>query len=145
MDCARQASLSITNSWGLLKFTSIESVIPSNHLIFCLPLLLLPSNFPSIFSSESILRIRQANTGTSASTSVLPINIQDWFPLGWTLDLLAVQRTLKSLLQHHSSKILILWHSALFMVQLSHPYTTNGKTLALTRQTFDGKVIVSAF
>ena len=148
MDCACQASLSITNSWSLLKLMSIELVMPSNHLILCHPLLLTPSIFPSIrvFSNESVLCIRWPKDW-SFSFSISPSNEYSGlisFRMDW-LDLLAVQRTLRSLLQHHSSKILILWHSASFMVQLSHPYTTNGKALALTRQTFDGKVIVSAF
>ena len=118
---------------------SLESVISSNHLILCRPLLLPPSIFPSIrsFSNESVLYIRWPNTGVSDSASVLPMNIQDWFPLGWTfLNLLAVQGTLKSLLQHHTSKASILWHSAFLIVQLSHPYMTTGKTIALTRQNF---------
>ena len=103
---ARQASLSITNSWSLLKLMSIESVLPSNHLILCPPLLLLSSIFPSIrvFSNESVLHIKWPTIGVSALASVLPMNIQNWFlRIDW-LDLLAVQGTLKSLLQHHSSK-----------------------------------------
>ena len=146
---AHQTSLSITNSQSLLKLRSIESMIPSNHLILCHPLLLLPSIFPSIrlFSNESALCI--------------------WWPKYWSFsfnisssnehsglisfrmdcsDLLAVQGTLKSLLQHHSSKASILWCSAFFIVQISYPYMTSGKTIALTRQTFVGKVMnVSAF
>ena len=145
---ARQASLSITNSWSLLKLKSIEWVMPSNHLILCCPLLLLPSIFPSIraFSNESALCIRWPNYW-SFSFSISPSNEHSGlisFRMDW-LDLLAVLRTLKSLLQHHSSKASILWHSAFFMVQLSYPYMTTGKTTALTRQTFVGKVIVSAF
>ena len=136
---ARQASLSITNSWNLLKLTSNESVMPSNHLILCHPLLLLPSICPSIrvFSSESVLRIRWPKywsfsfvIGTSNEYSGLISFRMDW------LDLLAVQGTLKSLLQHHSSKASILQCSAFFMVQLSHPYMTTGKTIPLTRWTF---------
>ena len=134
---ARQASLSITNSHSLLKLMSIELMMPSNHLILCHPLLLLPSIFPSIrvFSNESVLCISGQSIGVSASASDLPINIQDSlisFRMDW-LDLLAVQGTLKSLLQHHSSKASVLWHSTLFMVQLSHPYMTTGKTIALPR------------
>ena len=144
---ARQASLSITNSWSLLKLMSITSVMPSNHLILCLPLLLLPSVFTSIkiFSNESALHIRWPKY-RSFSFSFSPyseysglISLRtDWF------DLLAVQQTLKNLLQHQNWKTLILQHSAFCMIQLSHPYMTTGKTLALTRQTFVSKVI-SAF
>ena len=144
MDAARQASLSFNISRSLLKFMSIESVMPSNHLILYHLLLLLPSIFPSItvFSSESVLRIRWPKYW-SFSFSINPSNEYsglisfrvDWF------DLLAVQGTLKSLLQHHSSKVSILWHSAFFIVQLSHPYMTTGKTIALTRRTFVGKVM----
>ena len=136
---ARQASLSITNSRSFFKVMSIELVMPSNHFILCHPLHLLPSIFPStrVFSNKSVLHIRWPNIGALAS--VLPMNIQDWFLLGWTGWIsLAVQGTLKSLLQHHSLKASILWHSAFFIVQLSHPYMTTGKTIALTRQTFDG-------
>ena len=141
---ARQASLSITNSRSLLKLMSIESVMPSNHLILCCPLLLPPSIFPSIrvFSNESPFHIRWPKYW-SFSFSISPSNEYSGlipFRMDW-LDLLAVQGTLKSLLQHHSSKASVLWHSAFFMVQLSHPYMTNGKTIALTRQTFVGKVM----
>ena len=139
---ACQASLSITNSWSLLKLMSIESVMPPNHLIHCRPLLLLPSIFPSIrvFSSESLLHIRWPKYW-SFSFSISPSNEysgliyfrMDWFDL-------AVQGTFKSLLQHHSSKTSIIWCSAFFMVQLSHPYMTTGKTIALTRWTFVSKV-----
>ena len=137
---AHQPSLSITNSWSLLNLMFTESVMPSNHLILCRPILLLLSTFPSIrvFSNESVLHIRWPDYWVSASASVLPMNTQDWSPLGWTF--LAVQGTLKSLLHHHSSKASILWHSALFIVQLSHPHMT-GKTIALTRWTFVGKVM----
>ena len=145
---ALQASLSITNSQSLLKLMSIVSVMPSNHLILCRPLLLLPSAFPSIrdFSKESVLRIRCPKYW-SFSISISPFNEYlglislriDW------LDLLAVQGTLKSLLQHHSSKASILWHSAFFIVQLSHPYMTTGKTIALTRRTFVDKVMSLLF
>ena len=128
---ARQASLFITNSWSLLKLMSIESVMPSNHLILCRPLLLLPSVFPSIrgFSSESVLHIKWPKDW-SFSFSISPSNEYSRltsFRMDW-LDLLAVQGTLKRLFQHHSSKALILRHSAFFIVQLSHPYTTTGKT-----------------
>ena len=136
-------SLSFTNSWNLLKFVSINFVIPSNHLILCHPLLLLPSIFPSIkvFSNESALRISWPKYW-SFSFNISPSNEHlglisfrmDWF------DLLAVQGTLKNLLQHHSLKASDLQCSAFFMVQLSHPYMTTGKTIALTRWTF-----VSAF
>ena len=141
---AREASLSVTNSQSLLKLMSIESVMPSNHLILCHPLLLLPSIFPSIkiFSNESVLCIRWPKYW-SFSFSISPSNEYsglvslrtDW------LDLLAVQGTLKSLLQHHSSKASILQCSAFFIVQLSYPYMTTGKTTALTRWTFVGTVM----
>ena len=145
---ARQASLSITNSRSLLKLMSIESLMPSNHLILCRPLLLLPSIFPSIrvFSNESPLHIRWPKYW-SFSFSINPSNEYSGlisFRMDW-LDFLEVQGTFKSLLQHHSSKASILWHSAFFMVQLSHPYMTNGKTIALTRQTFIGKVMFLFF
>ena len=141
---AHQASLSITNSPSPPKLTSIESVMPSNHLILCRPLLLLPSIFPSImvFSNESALRIRWPKYW-SFSFNISPSNEHLGlisFKMDW-LDLLAVQGTLKSLLQHHSSKASILRCSAFFIVQLSHPYMTTGKTVALTRQTFVGKVM----
>ena len=144
---AHQASLSFTISQSLVKLMSIELVMPSNYLILCCPLLLLPSIFLSIrvFSNESILHLRWPSYW-SFSLSISPSNKQsvlisfrmDWF------DLLAVQGTLKSLLQHHSSKASVLEWSAFFIVQLSHPYMTTGKTIALTRLTFVGKV-VSAF
>ena len=141
---AHQASLSITNSWCLLKLLSIESVMPSNHLILCHPLLLLPSIFPSIkvFSNESALHIRWPKYW-SFSFNISPSSEHPGpisFRMDW-LDLLAVQGTLKSLLQHHSSKASILWPSAFFIVQLSHPYMTIGKTIALTRRTFVDKVM----
>ena len=127
---AHQASLSITNSWSLPKFMPIESVMPSNHLILCRPLLLLPSIFPSIrvFSNESSLRIRWPKYW-SFSFNISPSNEHPGlvsFRMDW-LDLLAVQGTLKSLLQHHSSKASILRRSAFFIVQLSHPYMATGK------------------
>ena len=120
---------------------SSESVMPSNHLILCHPLLLPPSIFPSIgsFQMSQFFASGSQSIGVSASASVLPMNIQDW------LDLLAVQETLKSLLQHHSSKASILWHLAFFILQLSHPYMTTGKTIALTRRTFVGKVMSLLF
>ena len=144
MSAARQASLSITNSWSLLKLMSINSVITSNHLILCHPLFLLPSIFPSIrvFSNESVLCIRWPKYW-SFRFSVSPFNEHPGlisFRMDW-LDLLAVQGTLKSLLQHHSSKVSILLCSAFFRVQLSYPYMTTGKTIALTRWTFVGKVM----
>ena len=144
---ALQASLSTTNSRSLLKLMSIESVMPSNHLILCCPLLLLPSIFPSIrvFSNEPALRIRWPKYW-SFSFSISPSNEYsgliscriDWFDL-------AIQGTLNSLLQHHSSKASILQHSAFFTVQLSHPYMTTGKIIPLTRWTFVGKVMSLLF
>ena len=148
MDWGMQAFLYITNSQSLLKFMSITSVMPSNHLIFCHPLLLLPSIFPSIrvFSNESALHIRWPKYW-SFSFSISPSKEYSGlisFRMDW-LDLLAVQGTLKSLLQHHSSKAPILQCSAFFIVQLSHPYMTTGKTIALTRTTFVGKVMSLLF
>ena len=145
MDCSTQASLSISNSQSLLKLMSIESVMPSSYLILCRPLLLPPSIFPSttFFSNESVLRIRWPKDW-SFSFSISPSNEHSGLislRMDW-LDLLAVQGTLKSLLQLHSSKASVLQHSAFFIVQLSHPYMTTGK--ALTRWTFVGKVM-SAF
>ena len=136
---ARQASLSITNSQSLPKYMSVELVMPSNHLILCRPLLLPPSIFPSIrvFSNESALCIRWPNYW-SFSFNISPSNEYPGlmsFRMDW-LDLLAVQGTLKSVLHHHSSKASILRRSAFFIVQLSHPYMTTGKTIALTRWTF---------
>ena len=145
---ARQASLSITNSQSLLKLMSVESVMPSSHLILCRPLLLLPPIPPSIrvFYSESTLRMRwpkywsfSFNISPSNEHPGLVSSRMDW------LDLLAVQGTLKNLLQHHSSKASILWRSAFFTVQLSHRYMTTGKTIALTRWTFVGKVMSLPF
>ena len=143
---ARQISLSITNSQSPPKPMSTESVMPSNHLILCCPLLLLPSIFPSIrvFSNESVLPIKWPKHW-SFSFSISPSNKYSGlisFRMHW-LDLLAVQGTFKSLLQHHSSEASILQCSAFFIVQ--HPYMTTGKTTALTRRTFVGKVNVSAF
>src|SRR5574342_615902 len=141
---AHQASLSITNSQSSLRLTSIESMMPSCHLILCCPLLLLPPIPPRIrvFSNESTLRMRWPKYW-SFSFSIIPskeIPGLISFRMAW-LDLLAVQGTLKSLLQHHSSKPSILQCSAFFTVQLSHPYMTTGKTIALTRQIFVGKVM----
>ena len=136
--------MSITNSWSSLKLMSIESVMPSSHLILCRPLFLLPPILPSnrVFSSESTLRTRWPNYW-SFSFSISPSSDYSGlisFRMDW-LDLLAVQGTLKSLLQHHSSKASILWRSAFFTVQLSHPYMTTGKPTALTRRTLVGKVM----
>ena len=145
---ARQASLSITNSRSLLRLMSIELMMPFNHLILCHPLLLSPSIFPNIrvFSNESVLRIRWPNYW-SFSFSISPskeysglVSIRiDWF------DLLKVQGTLKSLFQHYNLKASILRCSAFFIVQLSHPYMTTGKTMALTRRTFVDKVMSLLF
>ena len=140
---ACQAFLSIANSWSLLKLMSIESVKPSNHLILCCPLLLLPSIFPiiKVFSNESVLCIRWLNYW-SFSFSISPSNEYSGlisFRMDW-VDLLAVQGTLKSLLQHHSSKVSILQCIAFLIVQLSHPYMTTGKTRALTRWAFVDKI-----
>ena len=145
---ARQTSLSITNSWRLLKLMSIELVIPSNQLIIYHSLLLPPSVFPSIrvFSNESVLSIRWLKYW-SFSFSISPFNGNSGlisFRMN-CFDLLAVQETLKSLLHQHSSKASILQHSAFFMVHLSHPYMTTGKTIALTRQIFIGKVMSLLF
>ena len=139
---ARQASLSITNSQSPPKPMSTESVMPSNHLILCCPFLLLPSIFPSIrvFSNESALHIRWPKYW---SFTINPSNEHPgliYFRMD-CLDLLAVQGTLKSLLQYHNSKASILRHSAFFIVQLSHPYMTTGKTIALTRRTFVDKCL----
>ena len=145
---ALQASLSMTNSRSPPKPMSIESVMPPNHLILCHPLLLLPSIVPSIrlFSNDSALCIRwpkywSSSFSISPSSEYLGLIS---FRMDW-LDLLAVQGTLKSLLQHHSSKASILWRSAFFIVQLSHPYMTTGKTIALTRCTFVDKVMSLLF
>ena len=145
---ARQASPSITNSRSSLRLTSIESVMPSSHVILGRPLLLLPPILPSIrvFSSESTLRMRWPKYWSFSfsiiSSKEIPGLIS--FRMDW-LDLLAVQGTLKSLLQHHSSKASILQHSAFFIVQLSHPYITTRKTIALTRWIFVGKVMSLLF
>ena len=141
---AHQASLSLTTSQGLLKLMSIELVMPSNHLILC-PLLLLPSIFPSIrvFSWVNSASGDQS-TGASTSASVLPVNSKSWFPLGSTGLISLLSKGLKSLGQYHSSKASVLQGSAFFMVQISHPCMTTGKTIALTRWTFVSKVM-SAF
>ena len=144
-----QASLCFTISWNLLRFMSVELLMPSKHLILCWPLVILPSVFPSIrvFSNDSVLHIRWPKYW-SFSFSISPSNeysglnsLMDDFPRMDWLDLLAVQGTLKSLLQHHSLKASVLRCSASFMVQLSHSYMTTGKTIALTRWTFVGKVM----
>ena len=145
---ACQASLSITNSRSLLKLMCIGLVMPFNHLILYHPLLFLPSIFPSIrvFSNESVLCIMWPKYW-SFSFSINPSNEYSGlisFRIDW-FDLLAVQGTLRSLLQHHSSKASILWHSAFFIAQLSHPHVTTGKTLALTRRTFVGQVMSLLF
>ena len=145
---ARKASLSITNSQSSPRLTSIELVMPSSHLILCRPLLLLPPIPPSIrvFYNESTLRMRWPKYW-SFSFSIIPSNEHPgliFFRMDW-LDLLAVQGTLKSLLQHQSSKALVLQCSASFIVQLSHPYMTTGKTIALNRRTFVGKVMSLLF
>ena len=147
MDCSTSGLPVHHHSWSLLKLMSIESVMPSSHLIFCRPLPHLPPIPPSIrvFSNESVLHIRGSKYW-SFTFNISPSNVHPGlisFRMDW-LDLFAVQRTLKSLRQHHSSKASILWCSAFFIVQLSHPYMTTGKTIALTRQTFVGKVM-SAF
>ena len=144
---SHQAFLSFTISWSLLKLMSIEPVMPSNHLILIHPLFLLPSIFPvsGSFLMSWLFTSGGQTTGASVSASVLPMNIQ---LISFRIDcfnLLAVQGTLKSLLRHRSSKISILWDSAFFMVQLSHPYMTTGKNIALTRQTFAGKVMSLLF
>ena len=145
---ACQASLFITNSRSLLKLMSIESLMPSKHLILCQPLLLPPSIFPNIrFFSNELLLPRRWPKYWSFSFSISPSNEYSGLislRIDW-LNLLAVQGTLKSLLQHHSSKASILWCSTFFIVQLSHPYMTTGKTIALTRQNFVGKVMSLLF
>ena len=146
MDCSTSGSLSFTVSWRLLKLMSSEPVMPSNHLILCWPLLLLPSVFPSIkvFSSELAFLIRWPKFW-SFSFSISPSNEYSGlisFKIDW-FDLLAVQGTFKSFLQNHSSKASILQHSAFFMVQLSHPYMTTGKNMVLTLWTFALEIIRS--
>ena len=144
---ARQASLSITNSQSLPKLMSIESMMPFNHLILCHPFSSHLQSFPESgsFPISQFFASGGQSIGVSASTLVLPMKTQYWsFRMDW-LDLLAVQGTLKSVLQHHSSKASILWCSAFFIVRLSHPYITTGKTIALTRWTFVGKVMSLLF
>ena len=141
MDCS-MPGLPVTNSQSLLKLTSIESVMPSNHLILCRPILLLPSIFPSLRSFPMSQFFASGGQSIGVSFSISPSNEYSGlisFRMDW-LDLFAVQGTLKSLLQHHSSKASILQCSAFFIVQLSHPYMTTGKTIALTRWTFVDKV-----
>ena len=145
---AHQASLSFTISWRLLKLMSIESMMSSDHLVLCCPLLFLLSVFPSIrvFTNESFVRIRWPKYW-SFSFSICHSNEHSGlssFRIDW-FDLLAVQGTLKSLPKHHSSKASVLWFSAFFMVQLSYPYMTTGKTIALAMQTFVGKVMSLLF
>ena len=139
MDCSMPGFPVLHICQSLLKLMSIESVMPSNHLVLCRSLLLLPSIFPSIrvFSNKLALLIRWLNYWNFSLATVLPMNIQGWSPLGLTG---LISFTLKSLLQYHSSKASILQRSAFLMVQLSHPYMTTGKTIALTIQTFVAKV-----
>ena len=148
MNCSMPASLSITNSQSLLKFMSIESVMPSSHLMLCCPLLLPASIFPASgsFPVSQFFASGGQNIGVSASTSVLLMNTQDWSHLGWT-DWISLKSKglFKSLLKHHSSKTSILQCLAFFIVQLAHPYMTTGKTIALTRWTFVDKVMSLLF
>ena len=146
---AHQASLFITNSYSLLKLKSIKSVMQFKHLILCRSLLLLPASFPASGSIpiSQLFTSGSQNIGVSASASVLPMNIQGWFPLGWTGWNPCSSRDPQesTVFQHHSSKASILQHSAFFIVQLSHPYMTIRKTIALTRWTFVGKVVSLLF
>ena len=145
---AQRASLSITNSWSLLRPMSTELVMPSNQIILCHPFFSCPQSFPASgsFPKSQFFASGGQSIGVPASASVLPMTIQDWFPLGWTgWIFVAVQETLKSLLQNHGSKASILWCSAFFIVQLSHPYMTTGKTIALTRRTLVSKVMSLLF
>ena len=146
MDCSTSGLPVHHQLWSLLKLMSIESVMPSNHLILCCPLLLLPSIFRNIrvFSNESALHIRWPKYWSFSISPSNEYSRQISFRMDW-LDLLAVQGTLKSLLQHHSSKASILRRSAFFIVQLSHLYMTTGKTMALTRWTFVGKIMSLLF
>ena len=147
MDCSMPGFLSITNSWSLLKLMSIDLVMPSNHLILCCPLLFVPSVFPSIrvFPVSQFFVSGGQGTGVSASASVLLVNIQDWFPLRLTGWISLLTKGLSSLFQPHSLKASILQWSAFFILQLSHPYMTTGKTKDLTRRTFVGKVMSLLF
>ena len=142
---ARQASLSATNSWSLLKLMSIKLVMPSNHLILCQPLL--SSVFPSIrvFSNESVLHIRGQSIGVSASALVLPLSIQDWFPLGWTGWISLQSKGLSRVFSNTTVQKYQFFHAPLIIVQLSHPYMTPGKTISLTRWTFVGKIMSLLF
>ena len=145
MDCSKPGFPVLTISWSLLKLTFIELVMPPNHLILCCPLLLVPSTSPRVrvFSKELALHIRWPKYWSFFSFSISPSNEYSGL-ISFRIDcfdLLAVQRTLKSLLQHHSSKASILQHWAFFIVQLSHPYVITGKTIALTRWTFVSKVM----
>ena len=143
MNCSTPG-LPITNFLSLPKLMSIESVMPSNHLISVVPFSSCPQSLPASgsFQMSQLFTWGGQSIGVSASASVLPMNTQGWFPLGWTgwISLLS-----KGLLQHHSSEASIFWCSAFFMVQLSHPYMTTGKTIALTRLTFVGKVMSLLF
>ena len=143
MDCSTQASLSISNSRSLLKLMTMVSVMPTNHLILCHPILLLPSIFPSIrvFSNEPVLHIRWPKYWSFSFSISLSNKYSELisFRMDW-MNLLAVQGTLKSVLHHHNSEVSILWCSAFFIVQLSQPYMTTGKTVALTRWNFVGKM-----
>ena len=144
MDCSTPG-LPVHHQLPEFTQTHVKSVMPSKHLILCHPLLLPPSIFPSIrvLSNESVLRSGGQSIGVSALASVLPMNIQDWFPLAWTGWISLQSKGLKSFLQHHSSKTSILRHSAFFIVQLSHPYMTIGKAIELMSRTFVGNA--SAF
>ena len=144
---AHQAFLSFTIPWSLLKLISIESVMPSNHLILCHTLLLLSSIFPAsgCFLRSQFFASGGQSIGVSVSASVLPMNIQDWFPLGWTGWIFLQSKGLSSLFQHHSSKASILQHSAFFIVQLLHQYMATGKTKAFTGRTIVGKVMFLLF
>ena len=144
---AHQASLSFTNSWSLLRLMSIESVMPSNHLVLCRLFSSCPQSFPALGSflvSRLCISTLGQNIGASALASVLPINIQGWFPL-WLVWSPYCPKDFQSLLQHHSLKASILWHSGLFMVQPSDLYVTAGKTIALTVWTFVGKMMSLLF
>ena len=139
--------LSITNSQSLPKLKPIESVMPSSHLILCRPFSSCPQSFPASgsFPMSQLFTLGGQSIGVSSSTSVLPMNTQDWSPLGWTGWISLQSKGFKSLLQHHSSKASILQCSAFFIAQLSHPYMTTGKTIALTRWTFVGRVMSLGF